>query len=392
MNNFQYYTPTKVVFGKDTQSKVGELVKEQGATKVLIHYGGGSAVRSGLIGQVKDSLDEAGIAWVELGGVKPNPRLALAKEGIELCKKEGVDFILAVGGGSAIDSAKCIAYGLANEGDVWDFFIKTRAPKACAPVGAVLTIAAAGSEMSNSCVITNEDVMLKRGVNTDLCRCRFAVMNPELTYTLPDYQTACGCLDIMMHIMERYFSTSPDTMLVDAMSEAVLRTVRTNAMILLENPTDYDARAQVMWASSLAHNGLLGCGRDEDWATHQLGHEISGKFDVAHGAGLAAIWGSWARYVIDEKPERFAQFAQNVFDIPVGNSDPTRTGLLGIRAMEDFITSIGLPVKISGLGIDLTDEQIREMAHKCADRPGGKIGGFKKLGEEDMLKIFEMAR
>ena len=392
MNNFNYFTPTKVVFGKDTQMQAGALCKEFGAAKVLIHYGGGSAVRSGLIDQVKASLDEAGIAHVELGGVKPNPRLSLCREGIELCRKEGVNFILAVGGGSVIDSSKCIGYGLANEGDVWDFSCQKRTATACAPIGAVLTIAAAGSEMSNSCVITNEDGWFKRGTKTDYCRCRFAILNPELTYTLPDYQTQCGCVDIMMHIMERYFTKTEDTMLIDGMAESVLRTVKTNAKILHKNPEDYDARAQVMWAGSLAHNGLLGCGMEEDWATHQLEHELSGMFDVAHGAGLAALWGSWARYVIDEKPQRFAQFAVQVMGIPASASDPKRTGELGICAMEEFIRSVGMPTNIRELGYELTDEEIKMLASKCAARKGGKIGGFKKLGEEDMIRIYEMAR
>ena len=260
MNRFEYFAPTKVVFGKGTELEVGRLVKEQGGTKVLVHFGGESARKSGLLDRIGQSLSEAGIGYVMLGGVKPNPRLSLAREGIELGRKEGVDFLLAVGGGSVIDSTKCIGYGLANEGDVWDFYDRKRAAKGCMPIGAVLTIAAAGSEMSRSCVMTNEDGWLKRGYSTDYARCRFAVMNPELTYTLPAYQTASGCVDILMHTMERYFHTGEDTMLVDGMAEALLKTVMYNARILMKEPENYDARAQVMWAGSLSHNGLLSCG------------------------------------------------------------------------------------------------------------------------------------
>ena len=311
MLNFEYYTPTKVVFGKDTEKQAGELVKAFGGTKVLVHFGGQSAKKSGLLDRICNSLEEAGLSYVTLGGVVPNPHLSKVYEGIELCKKEGVDFILAVGGGSVIDSGKAIGYGVANEGDVWDFYAKKRTAKACLPIGAVLTIAAAGSEMSNSSVITNEDGWLKRGYNDDVCRCKFAVMNPELTYTLPAYQTASGCVDILMHTMERYFTKAENTMLTDSVAEGLMRTVIYNAKVLAEDPENYDARAQVMWAGSLSHNGLTGCGTEGDWASHQLEHELGGMFDVAHGAGLAAVWGSWARYVYKEKPARFAQFAAN---------------------------------------------------------------------------------
>ena len=316
MNNFDYYAPTKVVFGKDTEKETGRLVKEQGASSVLVHFGGKSAIASGLLDRVCQSLKEEGIAYETLGGVVPNPRLSKVREGIALCREKKIDFILAVGGGSVIDSAKAIGYGVANEGDVWDFYAKKRVPTACLPIGAVLTIAAAGSEMSNSSVITNEDGGLKRGCNTDLCRCRFAVMNPELTYTLPDYQTQCGCTDIMMHTMERYFNMSENMELTDGISEALIKTVMKHSKILKEHPDCYESRAEVMWASSLSHNGLTGCGTDGgDWACHQLEHEIGGMFDVAHGAGLAAVWGSWARYVYKARPERFAKFARNIFDI-----------------------------------------------------------------------------
>lgn len=392
MISFQYFTPTKVVFGKNTEEQTGKLVKEEGCRKVLVHYGGQSAVKSGLLERICRSLEDAGIRYVTLGGVVPNPRLSMVHEGISLCRKEGVDFILAVGGGSVIDSSKAIGYGVANEGEVWDFYEKSRTPQACLPVGAVLTIAAAGSEMSNSSVITNEDGWLKRGLNHDLCRCRFAVMNPELTYTLPAYQTASGCVDIIMHTMERYFTRERDTMLTDGIGEVLMRTVMDNARILMEDPENYDARAQVMWAGSLSHNGLTGCGTEGDWACHQLEHELSAAWDVAHGAGLAAVWGSWARYVYQEMPERFAQFAVNVCGVTNRFADPEKTALEGIRRMEDFFHSIHMPVKIRELGIELTDDKIRELAYKCSFFGKRTIGAFRVLDEKDMETIYRNAR
>ncbi|MBQ6322476.1 MAG: iron-containing alcohol dehydrogenase [Lachnospiraceae bacterium] len=392
MKNFQYYAPTKVVFGKGTEAETGKLIKEQGATKVLIHYGSGSVVRSGLLDRVKKSLDEENIPWVELGGVVPNPRLSKAREGIALAKAEGVDFILAVGGGSTIDSSKCIGYGLANEGDVWDFFDRKRTATGCVPVGAILTIAAAGSEMSDSCVITKDEGLIKRGYSSNYCRCRFAILNPELTYTLPAWQTASGCVDILMHTMERYFSKEPDTSLTDALAEGLMRTVMQSARNLVIDPTDYDARAQVMWAGSLSHNGLMGCGTEGDWATHQLEHELSAMFDVSHGAGLSAVWGSWARYVLMEKPERFAQFAANVCHVPVNCSNPYRMAAEGIEAMERFFKDVSMPTSISELGIEVTDEQIEEMAEKCTFFGKRTIGSFKVLDKQDMIEIYKMAR
>ena len=393
MHNFQYYTPTKVVFGKDTEKQTGSLVKEQGGKKVLIHYGGGSVIRSGLLDRVKASLAAEHMDFVELGGAVPNPRLGLVYEGIELCKKEGVDFILAVGGGSAIDSAKAIGYGAVNEGDVWDFYDYKRQPSRCLPIGVVLTIAATGSEMSDSTVITKDEGELKRGYNNSVCRCKFAVMNPELTYTLPAYQTACGVTDIMMHIMERYFVQDETLAVTDGMAESVIRTVLHCGAVLRDNPTDYKARAEVMWAGSLAHNSLMCCGGPNgDWASHQIEMELSGMFGVAHGAGLAAIWGSWARYVLGEKPARFAQFAQNVFGI-APESDPKATALKGIEAMESFYRSIHMPTNIRELGVgNLTDAQIEEMAEKCTYFGRRTIGLFKVLQKEDIMAIYRMAR
>ena len=391
MENFNYYTPTKVVFGRGTEEQVGELVRQQECKKVLVHYGSGSVKRSGLLDRICGSLDAAGIDYISLGGVVPNPRLSLVYEGIRICKEENVDFILAVGGGSVIDSAKAIGYGVANEGDVWDFYEKKRQAKACLPIGVVLTISAAGSEMSDSSVITNEDGWLKRGYSSDLGRAGFAVMNPELTMTLPKYQTASGCTDIMMHTMERYFNQAENMELTDGISEHLIRTVMKNAQILMEHPDDYNARAEVMWAGSLSHNGLTGCGTDGgDWASHQLEHELGGMFDVAHGAGLAAVWGSWARYVVDARPERFAQFAVNVMGVEKGTDD-METALRGIEAMEDFYRSVEMPVSIHELGMDPTDEQLHEMAEKCSHFRKRTIGCVKKLDVDDMYRIYKNA-
>lgn len=391
MHNFEYYAPTRVVFGRGAETRVGELVAEQNCRKVLIHYGGGSVVRSGLLDRVKKSLEEKGIAYTELGGAVPNPRLGLVYQGIELCKRENVDFILAVGGGSAIDSGKAIGYGVANEGDVWDFYDRKRQATGCLPIGVVLTIAATGSEMSDSSVITKEEGWIKRGYSSNYGRARFAVMNPELTMTLPDYQTACGCTDIMMHTMERYFTNGGNMELTDGVAEALLRTVLHNARILVKEPDNYDARAEVMWAGSLSHNGLTGCGNaGNDFASHALEHEIGGMFDVAHGAGLAAVWGSWARYVYRNCLPRFKKFALNVMEVPDEGTDE-EIALKGIEALESFFREIHMPTNLRELGIQPTEEQIVEMARKCSIACGGKKGSAKVLQEEDMLAIYRMA-
>lgn len=392
MFNFQYYTPTKVVFGKGTVARTAELIREFGGKKVLIHYGGGSVIRSGLMDQVTKLLDEAGIAYVKLGGAVPNPHLGLVYEGIELCRKEGVDFILAVGGGSAIDSAKAIGYGVTNPGDVWDFYDYKRKAEACLPIGVILTLSATGSEMSDSSVITKEEGLVKRGYSSDYGRPRFAVMDPVLTMTLPDYQTACGCTDIMMHTMERYFTNGGNMELTDQLAEGLLRTVKDNALLLAAHPDDYDARAEVMWAGSLAHNGLTGCGNDGgDWMTHKLEHELGGLYDVAHGAGLAAIWGSWARYVLDNCLPRFKRFAVKVMGVPeIG--DDREIALKGIEALEDFYRAIKMPTNLSELlGHTVTDEDLQLMAHKCAVGVNGGMGSARFLREDDMLTIFRMA-
>lgn len=392
MENFQYYTPTKIIFGRGAEEQTGQLAAEQGCKKVLVHYGGGSVVRSGLLERIYRSLDAVGISYVSLGGVVPNPRLSLVYEGIRLARKEQVDFILAVGGGSVIDSAKAIGYGVANEGDVWDFYEKRRTAKACLPIGVVLTIAAAGSEMSDSSVITKEEGWLKRGYSSNYARARFAVMNPELTMTLPKYQTASGCVDIMMHTMERYFNRSENMEMTDGISEHLIRTVMKNAKILMNEPDNYQARAEVMWAGSLSHNGLTGCGTGGgDWASHQLEHELGGMFDVAHGAGLAAVWGSWARYVMDAEPERFAKFAVNVMGVEP-EAEKLKTAQKGIEAMEDFYHALDMPVCIGDMGIELTEEQMRELAEKCSHFGKRTIGCIKKLDQEDMYQIYKEAR
>ena len=370
MKDFTYYAPTRIVFGKESEEKLPQLIRQYGGKKVLVHYGGGSAKRSGLLDKVFTMLDDAGIAYVALGGVVPNPVLSLVKEGIDLCHKEQVDFILAVGGGSVIDSSKAIGYGVGYDGDVWDFWNGKAVPQSCLPIGVVLTIPAAGSEMSSSCVITNEEGMLKRGVNSDLCRCKFAIMNPERTYTLPKFQTAAGATDIMMHTMERYFSKYEDAMLTDAIAEALLRTVKTATLTALQNPEDYRSRAAIMWAGSLSHNDLTECGTEKDFACHKLEHELSGLFGVTHGAGLAAIWGSWARYVMNRHIDRFVKFAIEVMGVPKDHIEkPLATATTGVRNLENFFHEIGMPTNIPELiGREATEEEIRRTSAVAAVR------------------------
>lgn len=391
MNNFDWYAPTHIVFGRGTESEVNSLLKSSKCTRVLLHYGSGSVIRTGLLDKIKSSLDKAGIDYIELGGVVANPRLSLVYEGIELAKSKGVDFILAVGGGSVIDSAKAIAYGAAADFDVWDLYDRKRTPESALPVGVVLTIAAAGSEMSNSSVITNENGGIKRGYSNNMVRPKFAILNPELTMTLPDFQTACGCTDIMMHTMERYFTSAGNMELTDGIAEALLRTVTKNALILVEDPKNYEARAEVMWAGSLSHNGLTGCGNGgDDFATHRIEHEISGMFDVAHGAGLAAIWGSWARYVLDDCLPRFKKFATNVWDIK-DSGDDREVALAGILRTEAFFKQIGMPISLRDFGFELTDEVINELSEKCERAVGGKVGAAKVLYRDDFKEIYKLA-
>ncbi len=392
MFNFRYYTPTEVLFGKGTEEQTGAMVKKYHGTKVLIHYGGGSVIRSGLLDKVKASLDREGIGYVELGGVVPNPHLELVYEGIELAKKENVDFLLAVGGGSVIDSCKAIAYALAEpDKDVWELYEHTRTAKACFPVASVLTIAAAGSEMSNSSVITRAADNSKRAYDDDLSRPKFAIMNPEWTMSLPDYQSMSGCTDIMMHTMERYFTQGGNMEITDSLAEGLLRTVMHNAQILHKDPSNYEARAEIMWSSSLAHNGLTGCGNDGgDFVTHMIEHEMGGMFDVTHGAGLAAVWPSWARYVCREDLPRFVQYARNVMGVTAEGTDE-EIAELGIQAMEAFYHSIDMPINMKELGIEPTQEQIEEMAERYAAATGGELGSAKKIRKEDAVKIYQAA-
>ena len=394
MINFEYYTPTKIAFGRGVESRTGELARAFGAHKALIHYGGKSALASGLIGRIKASLDAAGVAHVELGGVVPNPHLGKVREGIELAKREGVDFLIAVGGGSVIDSAKAIGYGAAEpDHDVWELYddAGTRKPAKCLPIGAVLTISAAGSEMSNSSVITDEKTGLKRSCKSDLSRPRFAVMDPELTVTLPDFQTQSGCADILMHTMERWFNASGTLELTDAIAAGLMKTVMKNARILRDHPDCYEARAEVMWASSLSHNGLTGCGSDGgDWAVHKIEHELGGMFDVTHGAGLAAVWGSWARYVLPECPKRFAEFAVQVMGVAPAESDEA-TARAGIEAVEAYYRSVGMPTNLRELGVSPTEQQITRMAESAASVGGGRIGVVRRLDANDIAAIYRAA-
>ena len=394
MKDFNYYAPTEVVFGKQSEEQVAALVKKYGGTKVLVHYGGRSAEKSGLLDKICHLLSQGGIPYVKLGGVVPNPRLSLAKKGIEICRKEGVDFILAVGGGSVIDSSKCIAYGVCMAGDVWDLYLgKVEAPETMLPVASVLTIPAAGSEMSEASVITNEDGDVKLGYSNDMSRPKFAIMNPRRTFTLPPYQTAAGVTDMMMHTMERYFSKDDDMDFTTDLAEAALRNIRNAVFEVLKDPENYRYRAQIMWGGSLMHNGLTGCGVADDWATHQLEHELSGMFDVTHGAGLAAIWPSWARYTMHENLRRFVRFAVNVMDVPNDFTDPEATALKGIEAMERFYHAIGMPINIKELiGRDITDEEIKEMTRKCSRDYTITCGALKVLKAEDMEAIYKMAR
>lgn len=393
MKDFNFYAPTRVVFGRSGEEQVAQLIKQNGGTKVLLHYGGLSAARSGLLGKMQRQLSEASIQWVELGGVIPNPLLSKVQEGIDICKREEVDFILAIGGGSVIDSAKAIGYGAQYDGEVWDFWDGKAVPQSCLPIGVVLTIPAAGSEMSSSCVITKDDGLLKRGVNSDLCRCRFAVMNPERTFTLPPYQTAAGATDIIMHTLERYFSKHVDMNLTDAIAEALMRTVMDSAAVVMREPDNYRHRAQIMWAGSLSHNDLTECGMEKDFATHKLEHELSAVYGVTHGAGLAALWASWARYVLPGHEARFAQYAVNVMHVTPDFGDLRETALEGIRRTEEFFRSIGMPVSISELlGRTVSDAEIDMLAERCSRGGTIKVGAFQLLDMADMKAIYEMAR
>ena len=421
MINFDFFTPTKILFGAGRESEVGKQVAAFGGHKVMIIYGkkGGHIETSGLLDRVHKSLSDAGLSYVDLNGVVPNPRLSLVKEGIRIGRAEGVDFLLPIGGGSVIDTAKGIGYGIANDFEMEDLLYGRVKTDKNLPIGVVLTIAAAGSEMSSSMVLTIEDGMMKRSYGHDCSRPKFAIMNPELTYSLPAYQTASGAADIMMHTMERYFTpTDTDTSLTDRIAEGLMVSVRDAAQVAVKEPENYEARATLMWAGSLSHNGLTGAGRVSDFGTHKIEHELGGMFDVAHGAGLAAVWGSWARYVYKTNPGRFAQFGKKVFGINISSStnitpnsnvpeqpikpspiitDPELTStdtaaLAAITAWETWCHSIGMPTTLTELGIHPTDAQIEEMAEKCVFGRNGHVGFFQPLTKEDIAAILKMAK
>ena len=389
MLNFNYYSPTEFVFGRGAEERAGEMIRKRDGTKVLVHFGGGSAIRSGLMDRVTASLDAAGLPYITLGGVQPNPRSSLVYRGIELAHAEGVDFILAVGGGSVIDSSKAIALGVPYDGDFWDFFCGKAKPERALGVGVVLTLAAAGSEGSKSCVITQEDGGFKRGCGNELNRPKFALMNPEVTYTLPAYQTACGATDMMAHVLERYFTNEKGVDLTDRLCEAVLSAVIKAAPVAIAEPDNYEARALLMWASTLAHNDSCGLGREGDWASHQIEHELSARYDVAHGAGLAVVFPAWMRYQLDHDPMRFAQLAVRVWGCDMDFEHPEKTGLEGIERYEQFLKSIGMPTRLGELHVDPAD--IPAMAEKCKRNNAGKLGFFRPLDTGDIAKILYSA-
>lgn len=392
IHNFDFYSPTEVLFGKETQKDTGKYVKKYNGHNILIVYGSDRIVKNRLLEEITSSLKNENINYHLLSGVVPNPQLGKVYEGIDLGKREKIDFLLAIGGGSVIDTAKAIAYGLAEpENNVWELFEHQRKAKACLPVASVLTIAAAGSETSMGAVITNEKNEEKRAYDDDLARPKFAIMNPESTLNLPDFQTECGATDIMMHTMERYFTNGGNMELTDAIAEGLLRTVKENALLLHHDPQNYDARAEVMWAGSLSHNNLTGCGNDGgDFATHMLEHEVSGMFNVTHGAGLAAIWPSWARYVYKDDLARFVKFAKNVMRVQEQGTDE-EIALAGIDEMVEFYHSIGMPANFAELGIHPSETQIMEMAQSCSNATGGHKGSAKVLYYDDMVQIYKMA-
>ena len=392
MQSFQYYIKTDVVFGEGSVSRAAELVKKHGGSRVLVVYGGGSAKRSGLLDQVFALLDEALIPYDSIGGVQPNPRVELAREGVKRAVEFRADLILAVGGGSVIDTAKAIAHGAANpETDIWEFWKRREVLTRSTPVGVILTIPAAGSETSDSAVLTNEQEQEKRGLNTDLNRPAFAILDPKLAMTLPTRQLSCGVTDILMHTLDRYFTPADDNELTDALAEALLRVVIRNGPKVVENENDLHAMSEIMWCGSVSHNGLTGLGAPREFTTHQLGHALSEKFDAIHGESLSAMWGSWARYVWETKPARFARFARNVWD--VDDVDADEAAMLGIEATENFFRSLHMPVSLGELkdvGVQ-SEEGLQELALRCSYQKTRTIGSFRVLGYDDMLEIYRLA-
>ena len=389
MENFTFYSPTKFAFGKDTELQAGKLVKEFGGNKVLLHFGGQSAKRSGLLDRVKKSLNAENIPFVELGGVHPNPLSTLVYEGIELCKKEGIDFILAVGGGSVIDSSKAIAMGCCYNGDFWDFYCGKASPQKALPIGTILTIAAAGSEGSGDSVITKKEGMLKRGASGECIRPRFSILNPALTQTLPAYQTACGATDIIAHVCERYFTNTKNVETTDRLCEAVLLAMINETPKVIKNSDDYEARANIMWAGMVAHNNIVGAGRSQDWNSHGIEHELSGLYDCAHGAGLAVIMPAWMTFVYKHDVMRFAQWATRVWNCKMDFSNPEKTALEGIAAFKAFLKSIGMPATLAELGGKAED--IPQLVKNFGLPKDGKTGGFVQLSSEDIAEIYKLA-
>ena len=383
--------PTEVIFGRDTQQKTGACIRKYGGSRVLLVYGGGSVVRSGLLAQVRRSAEESGLICEEFGGARANPTLEHARKGVQTAITFGADFILGIGGGSAIDTAKAIAIGAANpDTDIWEFWSRKKKPEQGLPTGAVLTIPAAGSETSASSVLTNQETGSKRGLSTHLNRPKFAIMNPELACTLPVYQVACGVTDIMMHTLDRYFNPT-DNEVTDALAEALLRTVIANGRTAVADPHNYEAMSELMWAGSLSHNGLTGLGCQEDFAVHQLGHELSAMFDTAHGASLATVWDSWALAVMDAKPSRFARYAKNVWGI--SDSDEKELALAGIQATREYFSSLGMPVGFrenQDIG-EQEDHVIRELANRCSYQKTRTIGTFRQLDENGIYEIYRQA-
>ena len=388
MENFEFYSPTYFVFGKDKETECGEYIKKFNGTKVLIHYGGGSVVKSGLLDRVKDSIEKAGLSYVILGGAMPNPRSGLVYKGIELCKNEKVDFVLAVGGGSTIDSAKAIAAGAVYDGDFWDFYDGKKDPEDALPVGTVLTIAAAGSEGSPSSVITKEEGMLKRGAGGDCLRPKFSIMNPALTQTLPAYQTACGATDIMAHVFERYFTNTKDVEVTDRLCESILLTMINEVPKVIKNPDDYQARANIMWAGMVAHNDIVGVGREQDWNSHGLEHELSALYDCAHGAGLAVIMPAWREYVMNHDLMRFAQTAVRVWGCHMDFSNPENTAKEGIKRFRQFLSSIGMPINFAQLGAK--EEDIPKLIETLGIGDD-KRAGFVELDKKACETIYQLA-
>jgi alcohol dehydrogenase YqhD (iron-dependent ADH family) len=388
MHNFTFHNPTKIIFGRGAETGVGAEVAAS-AKKILLHFGGGSIKASGLYDRVTTSLREANVAWIELGGVKPNPRLSLVQEGVRLCKQHGLDFILAVGGGSVIDSAKAIAMGAVIDGDVWDFYLGKGEPEKALPIGTVLTIPAAGSESSTGTVITNEAGWLKRAVNSELLYPRFSILNPELAMTLPPFQIACGATDILAHLMERYFTNVTHVAFTDRLIEATMKTVIATAPKVLANPRDYDAMAELMWAGTIAHNNLLNTGRIGDWGSHDIEHEISGIYDVAHGAGLAVVFPAWMKHVLAHDVDRFVQWAVRVWNVELDVFDKQGTARAGIARLEAFFQSLGLGTTLPSLGIK--DDRIAEMATKCTDGDVRTVGNFVKLDSKAVAEILRLA-